>query len=142
MKADKEVKEKAKEQERLFKKAKPVLSKGSVKRIVLVKNVDEAGCYWMENWIDQLVRGYSYPPQLKSDDFYSLLGRYFDSSTILSVLERARTDYRRAFPMADPDVVREGCGDACVSTDDLSWLAATLRADPNALIDLPPNYLG
>lgn len=135
-KEEKEAKEKAKEQERLFKKAKPVLSKGSVKRIVLVKNVDEAGCYWMENWIDQLVRGYSYPPQLKSDDFYSLLGRYFDGATILSVLERARADYRRAFPMA------EGCGDACVSTDDLSWLAATLRADPNALIDLPPNYLG
>lgn len=37
---------------------------------------------------------------------------------------------------------REGCGDACVSTDDLSWLAATLRADPNAMIDIPPNYLG
>lgn len=131
-KEDKDAKEKAKEQERLFKKAKPVLSKGSVKRIVLVKNVDEAGCYWMENWIDQLVRGYSYPPQLKSDDFYSLLGRYFDGATILSVLERARADYRRAFPMADPQE----------ETDDLSWLSATLRADPNALIDLPPNYLG
>jgi hypothetical protein len=131
-KEEKEAKEKAKEQERLFKKAKPVLSKGSVKRIVLVKNVDEAGCYWMENWIDQLVRGYSYPPQLKSDDFYSLLGRYFDSATILSVLERARVDYRRAFPMADPQE----------EADDLSWLVGTLRADPNALIDLPPNYLG
>ena len=131
-KEDKEAKEKAKEQALLFKKAKPVLSKGSVKRIVLVKNVDEAGCYWMENWIDQLVRGYSYPPQLKSDDFYSLLGRYFDGPTILSLLERARADYRRAFPMADPQE----------EADDLSWLVATLRADPNALIDLPPNYLG
>ena len=131
-KEDKEAKEKAKEQERLFKKARPVLSKSSVKRIVLVKNVDEAGCYWMENWIDQLVRGYSYPPQLKSDDFYSLLGHYFDGATILSVLERARADYRRAFPLADPQE----------EVDDLSWLVATLRADPNALIDLPPNYLG
>jgi hypothetical protein len=131
-KEDKEAKEKEKEQALLFKKAKPVLSKASVKKIALVKNVDEAGCYWMENWIDQLVRGYSYPPQLKSDDFYSLLGRYFDGPTILSLLERARADYRRAFPMADPQE----------EVDDLSWLVATLRADPNALIDLPPNYLG
>lgn len=121
-----------KEQALLFKKAKPALSKGSVKRIVLVKNVDEAGCYWVENWIDQLVRGSSYPPQLKSDDFYSLLGRYFDGPTVLGVLERVRGDYRRAFPLADPKT----------EVDDLSWLRDTLRADPNALIDLPPNYLG
>ena len=124
-------KEKEKEQERLFKKAKPVISKGSVKRAVLVKNVDEAGCYWMENWIEQLVRERSYPPQLKSDDFYSLLGHYFAGPTILSVLESARTDYRRAFPMADPQE----------EVDDLSWLVATLRNDPNAMIDIPPNYL-
>jgi hypothetical protein len=124
-------KEKEKEQERLFKKAKPVISKGSVKRAVLVKNVDEAGCYWMENWIEQLVRERSYPPQLKSDDFYSLLGRYFDGPTTLGVLERVRADYRRAFPMADPQE----------EVDDLSWLRETLRADPRALVDLPPNYL-
>jgi len=130
-KEDKESKEKAKEQALLFKKARPVLSKSSVKRIVLVKQVDEAGCYWMENWIEQLVRGHSYPPQLKSDDFYSLLGRYFDSTTILSVLERARADYRRAFPMADPEE----------EVDDLSWLVATLRSDPHAMIDIPTNYL-
>jgi hypothetical protein len=129
MKKD-EAKEKAKEQALLFKKSRPVLSKASVKRVVLVKNVDEAGCYWLENWIEQLVRERSYPPQLKSDDFYSLLGRYFDAPTILSVLERARADYRRAFPLAAKEEV-----------DDLSWLASTLRADPNALIDLPPNYL-
>jgi len=127
----KDEKEKEKEQALLFKKAKPVLSKGSVKRIVLVKNVDESGCYWVENWIDQLVRGHSYPPQLKSDDFYSLLGRYFDGPTALSLLERVRADYRRAFPMADPQE----------EVDDLSWLRETLRADPNALVDLPPNYL-
>jgi hypothetical protein len=125
---DKE-KDKAKEQERLFKKARPALSKGSVKRIVRVKQVDEAGCYWMENWIDQLIRGNSYPPQLKSGDFCSLLGRYFDAPTILSILEKARTDYRRAFPMADPE------------DDDLSWLVTIIRSDPNALIDIPPNYL-
>jgi hypothetical protein len=122
-------KDKAKEQERLFKKARPALSKGSVKRIVRVKQVDEAGCYWMENWIDQLIRGNSYPPQLKSGDFCSLLGRYFDAPTILSILEKARTDYRRAFPMADPE------------DDDLSWLVTILRSDPNALIDLPHNFL-
>lgn len=130
-KEDKEAKEKQKEHERLFKKAKPLLSKGSVKRIVVVKNVDEAGCYWMERWIEQLIRERSWPPQLKGDDFYSLLGRYFDAPTILSVLEKARADYRRAFPMADPTE----------EEDDLGWLITTLRSDPKALIDLPLNYL-
>ena len=124
-------KEKAKEQERLFKKARPILSKGSVKRIVHVKQVDQAGCYWMENWIDQLIRGNSYPPQLKSGDFSSLLGRYFDAPTALSILDKAKTEYRKAFPMADPES----------EEDDLSWLVTTLRSDPNAMIDIPPNYL-
>lgn len=114
-----------------FKKPKSVISKASVKRITGVKNVDTAGCYWFESWIDQLVRERSYPPQLKSDDFYSLLGRYFEPRTILEVLEKARADYRRAFPLADP--VEEA--------DDLSWIVGTIASDPHAIKELPENYL-
>jgi hypothetical protein len=114
-----------------FKKAKPVISKGSVKRITGIKNVDTAGCYWFESRIDQLVRERSYPPQLKSDDFYSLLGRYFEPRTILEVLEKARVDYRRAFPLADPEE----------EADDLAWIVDCIQSDPHATKELPENYL-
>lgn len=120
-----------KEELKKFKKAKPIISKGAVKRITGVKSVDSAGCYWFDSWIDQLVRERSYPPQLKSDDFYSLLGRYFEPRTILEVLEKARIDYRRAFPLADPEP----------PSDDLTWIVGTLQADPHAISDLPRNYL-
>jgi hypothetical protein len=89
------------------------------------------GCRWFDRWVDQLVRENSYPPQLKSDDFYSLLGCYFEGKTILDILERVRRDYRRAFPLAEPEEPE----------DNLSWLPEALKADPNALILLPPNYL-
>ena len=112
-----------------FKKIRPVISKSSVKRIALVKHSDEAGCYWLENWIDQLIRNNSYPPQLKSDEFDSLLRHYFDTKTALSILEKVRADYRRAFPPTDS------------FEDDLKWLVATLLSDSNALVDLPHNFL-
>lgn len=120
-----------KEELKKFKKAKPLTSKGSVKRITGAKNVDSAGCYWFDSWIDQLVRERSYPPQLKSDDFYSLLGRYFEPRTILEVLEKARAEYRRAFSLSDP----------AEEEDDLAWIVDTIQADPHAIKELPDNYL-
>jgi hypothetical protein len=124
-------KEALKEQIALFKKAKPLISKGQLKRITGVKNVDAMGCYWFDRWVDQLCRERSYPPQLKSDDFYSLLGTYFDGTVILEILEKARVDYRRAFPLCEPEA----------EEDNLSWLVGVLKADPNAMVDLPPKYL-
>jgi hypothetical protein len=120
-----------KEQRALFKKDKPLMSKGQLKRIVGVKNVDTTGCYWFDRWVEQLVRERSYPPQLKSDDFYSLLGRYFEGRVILEILEKARGDYRRAFPLCEP--VEE--------VGDLSWLVEAIRRDPNALTLLPLHFL-
>jgi hypothetical protein len=114
-----------------FKKAKPKLSNGSVKRICAVKTSDTAGCYWMERWIDQLVRERSYPPQLVSDDFYSLLQRFLEPRVIIGILEKARHDYRRAFPLSE--VVEE--------EDSLDWLPDLIRNDPNALLLLPLHYL-
>jgi len=114
-----------------FKKTKPKLSNASVKRICGVKNSDKAGCQWMERWIDQLVRERSYPPQLVSDDFYSLLQRFFEPRVIMEILEKARNDYRRAFPLSE--VMEE--------VDSLDWLPALLRNDPMALTDLPQNYI-
>lgn len=127
----KKVKEDPIEEElKKFKKPKPLCSKATVKRTTGASNVDVAGCFWLDKWIEQLVRERSYPPQLKSDDFYSLLGRYFEPRTILEVLEKARSDYRRAFPLSDPTP----------EDDDLHWLPDLLLKDPNALKDLPVNY--
>jgi len=131
-KQEKEKAEALKEELKPFKKEKPITSKGQLKRITGVKSVDSEGCRWFDRWVEQLVREHSYPPQLKSDDFYSLLGRYFDGKLIMTILERARTEYRRAFPLCEP---------VDDSEDDLAWLIETIRLDPNALALLPPNYL-
>jgi hypothetical protein len=126
-------KKRSKEEDPLkdFKKAKPKLSNASVKRICAVKTSDTAGCYWMERWIDQLVRERSYPPQLVSDDFYSLLQRFLEPRVIIEILEKARHDYRRAFPLSE--VIEE--------EDSLVWLPDLIRNDPNALLLLPLHYL-
>jgi len=47
------------------------------------------------------------------------------------VLEKARVDYRRAFPLADPEE----------EADDLAWIVETIGGDPNAIKELPENYL-
>jgi len=130
-KKDKEKEKALKEELKPFKKEKPLTSKGQLKRITGVKNVDSEGCRWFDRWVEQLVREHSYPPQLKSDDFYSLLGHYFDGKKIIDILEHARMDFRRAFPLCEP----------IEDVDDLTWLAEALKADPMALSLLPPNYL-
>ena len=130
-KKEKEKAEALKEIMKPFKKDKPLTSKGQLKRIVSVKYVDTTGCFWFDRWIDQLVRERSYPPQLKSDDFYSLLGRYFTGTVILEILEKARAEYRLAFPLCEPE---EDIGD-------LSWLVEVIKGDPEALALLPLDYL-
>ena len=131
MKSKKEL-EAEKEQLALFKKDKPIISKGELKRIVAVKRVDTTGCYWFDRWMEQLVRENSYPPQLKSEDFYSLLSRYFEGKMILEILEKARTEYRKAFPLSEAEAT---------SDDDLSWLVGILKMDQSVIASLPPNYL-
>jgi hypothetical protein len=106
------------EQLKLFKKAKCKISKGHAKRIVLAKDVDSAGCAWIERWIDNLVRGNCFPPQLVSDDFYASLPKFFAPDKVLSILEEVRRDYKRAFPLSSID-----------DEDDLSWLSDELKKD-------------
>lgn len=114
-----------------FKKKRPLLSNASLKRICSVKTSDTASCYWLQQWIDQFVRENSYPPQLVSDDFYSLLSHYFEPKKIVDILERVRRDYRRAFPLSEPQE----------EVDTLEWLIDLLRKDPAVIKELPPNYL-
>jgi len=115
----KKVKDELKEELKQFKKSKPLISKATVKRVTGTKG-DISGCMWIENWIDQLIRNYSYPPQLKSDDFVSLLSRYFDIKLTCSILERLKKEYFSAFSLGNP-------------TDDLAWLSGVLDSDPSHL---------
>jgi hypothetical protein len=112
-----------------FKKPKCLISKSSAKHIVCVKTIDSAGCFWLERWIEQLVRECSYPPQLKSDDFFSLLNRYFETKVVLDILNKVRKEYRQAFSLTEPP------------EDDLSWLSDVIKGDPMAMIDLDPDFL-
>jgi len=113
-----------------FKKVKCVIPAATVKKVTGITAVDDVQCRWMERWVDQLVRENSYPPQLRGADFYSLLGSYFNGDTALAILERARGDFARAFPLTQK-----------TNEDDLGWLSAVLRLDAAALKDLPQNYL-
>lgn len=113
-----------------FKKQRPLLSNASVKRICLARHSDKESCYWLERWIQQFVRECSYPPQLISDDFYSLLNRYFEGKRIIEILEKVRYDYRRAFPLNETEGV-----------DSLDWIVEVLKNDPMVVAELPPDYL-
>jgi len=86
---------------------------------------------WVERWIDDWVRGNSYPPQLRSNDFYSLLEKFFDGPKVLEVLEKIRVEYHRAFPTIDTRP----------ADDDLAWLPPLLKADALAVSFLPPQFL-
>lgn len=123
------IKQKKKQEDPLkdFKKKRPIISNASLKRICNVKHSDLSSCKWLERWIQQLVSEYSYPPQLVSDDFYSLLNHYFEPKNIIEILERVRKDYRRAFPLSE--VVEE--------VDTLDWLPNLLKNDPAFLLDFP-----
>ena len=117
-KVKKEAEEAKKEELKLFKKPKCKISKGHAKRVVGAKDVDSAGCAWLERWIDELVRSNCFPPQLVSDDFYASLPKFFAPDKVLSILDEVRKDYKRAFPLSAMD-----------DEDDLSWLSDELKKD-------------
>lgn len=124
VKAEKEVAEK-------WKKSKAVVSKATIKRAVGVKSVDRLGCEWADRWITQLIREKCLPPQLLSDDFESVLGKFMIIKDALEILDKFRNDYRAAFPLSVVDD----------SPDSLDWLRATLLADAAVINNLPPHYL-
>lgn len=113
-------KKEKKEKKEVWKKQRPVLSKSTVKKICQCDYADNSTCLWLEHWIDNLVRSNNYPPQLKSDDFYSLLGHYFSGDTVMKILTRVREDYLRIYPLT-------------TIHEDMDWLPPILKADENAL---------
>ena len=89
-----------------FKKPKPPISKGAAKRILAAAvPVDALVQDWLVRKVDTLVRERSYPPQLLSDDFLELCGRYFDPPFALSIVEELRRAFGLAFPPPPPQTI-------------------------------------
>ena len=116
---------------KIFKKQKCVISTTAAKKILNATQSNPMMAQWVERWIDDFVRGNSYPPQLRSADFYSLLATYFSPEQVLETLEKIRTDYNRSFPTME---IR-------VEFDDLAWLPPLLKADAIAMSMMPMGYL-
>jgi len=108
-----------------------VISTAAAKKILNATQANPLMAQWVERWIDDFVRGNSYPPQLRSGDFYSLLPTYFSPEQVLETLQKIRTEYHRAFPMVETRL----------ADDDLAWLPPLIRADAMAASILPIGYL-
>jgi hypothetical protein len=97
----KQKKAKADDELESFKKPKLPISKAAAKHILAAGGaIDGLVQDWLVRKVDTLVRERSYPPQLLSDDFLPLLGRFFDPQTALTIAEEVRSEYAKAFPPA------------------------------------------
>ena len=115
---------------KMFKKPKCCISASQTKKVLASPHADTLICEWLERWIDDLVRSRSYPPQLRSNDFYSLLPTYFEPMTVLKILEEVRLAFSLAFPLLKPK-----------EDDSLDYLPGILLADPAVVSFLPPRFL-
>jgi len=108
-----------------------VISTAAAKKILDTSQANPLMAQWAERWIDDWVRGNSYPPQLRSADFYSLLPTYFSPEQVLEILQKIRIDYSRQFPSVETPL----------KDDDLAWLGPVLKADAAVVSLLPTGYL-
>ena len=115
---------------KMFKKPKCCISASQTKKVLASTVSDTLICEWLERWIDELVRSRSYPPQLRSNDFYSLLPTYFEPATVLKILEEVRSAFSLAFPLLKPK-----------EDDSLDHLSSILQSDPAVVSYLPPRFL-
>jgi len=79
----------------VVKKPKPRISKGTAKKLLELKVADSLTALWCEDYIDNLVRTYCYPPQLVSDDFFALLVKYFDEPKREEILKMIKDAYNK-----------------------------------------------
>jgi hypothetical protein len=89
--------------EEVVKKVKPRVSKPAAKAIVKVKTMDDLGAMWVERWIENYVACNSLPPQLISNDFISLSGRFMGALPAMNVIEQIRKQYKAAFFNTDEE---------------------------------------
>jgi hypothetical protein len=80
-----------------FKKLKPIVSSKTGRELV------EHACspqelQWIDNWLENLVRSRSLPPQCRGKDAFSALAQFLTPTDVLSVLEQLRKDFLVAHP--------------------------------------------
>ena len=109
----------------LKEKPKARISKGAAKAILGVKSADVLTALWVENYIDNLVRGTGLPPQLVSNDFLALLSKFCDESKASEILKGIRSAF---LARTEPE-------------ETLAWLLPTLLSDRAVVENLPEAYL-
>ena len=106
---------------KVLKKLQPKarISKAGAKAILgEKKGVDAVKALWVEEWLDNFVRQNSFPPQLVSDDFIALLGRFFDPEKAHGILDSLRREFAKRYSWERPT--------------DYDFLETAMRADPKA----------
>jgi hypothetical protein len=85
------------------------MSAGAAKRLVAGKQtIDPVAVLWLQDWIENYVRGRSLPPQLCSPDFQPLLLQMLPTKEALDVLVALRAKFYLTFPhLAQPPKVEE-----------------------------------
>ena len=85
------------------------LSAGAAKRLVASKQfIDPVAVQWLQDWIENLVRGRSLPPQLCSPNFQGLLLQMYPAQQALTVLEELRSKFYGVFPhLGEPAKIEE-----------------------------------
>lgn len=75
-------------------KKQPKITPADVKRILDIKTTPTTQTIdWTQRWMETLVRGNSYPPQLLGKDCYSLLLTFLNPKDSLAILEQIRKAY-------------------------------------------------
>lgn len=83
-----------------LKKPKAKISPGAAKAIVDIRTAPDVP--WIERWIEDLCRTYSYPLQLIGSDFTSRLGGLLEPQAALRIIEQLRSDYKQTHPFSQP----------------------------------------
>jgi hypothetical protein len=108
-----------------------MFSVSQAKKVLNAPHGDPAMVQWLQYWVENFVRGHSYPPQLLSGSFGELLPSYFGTEKAESVLAGLRSEYHRTVPTNGTPLADDG----------LEWLPHLIRSDMAAVSLLPPQYL-
>jgi hypothetical protein len=83
-----------------LKKPKPKITAGAAKAIADIKTAPDIP--WIERWIEDLCRTYSYPLQLICSDFIGRLGGLLEAQESIRILEKLRMEYKAHHPFSQP----------------------------------------
>jgi hypothetical protein len=91
------------EKEEVWKKEKKVLSASVVKKLLdWDEEVGDGVIRWTEQWLVQLVRERSLPPQIAGSDVMGALVHYLTPCDAVEVLAKIRKEFRDTHPIYFP----------------------------------------